>query len=53
MITQYMSNLDMTTLDIELDAEALDSMCFQLVSSNNIMGIVISDCGIKPQRASS
>ena len=29
MITQYMSNLDMTTLDIELDAEALDSMCFQ------------------------
>lgn len=29
MITQYMSNLDMTTLDIELDAEALDSMCTQ------------------------
>ena len=29
MITQYMSNLDMTTLDIELDEEALDSMCFQ------------------------
>jgi hypothetical protein len=29
MITQYLSNLDMTTLDIELNSEALDSMFSQ------------------------
>jgi hypothetical protein len=29
MITQYLSNLDMTTLDIELNSEMLDSMFSQ------------------------